>query len=98
MPRPLLTEYPGAICHAALLAAISTSWNAVAFAQAPAATAQARPPVWAERGAYVFRVSTPDEAEVLPRLEQGHAIVANLLDRSVPQVTMVAGLIGHDHP
>src|SRR5512133_2355566 len=83
---------------ATLLAAFATSWNAPASAQAPATTAQARPPAWAERGAYVFRVSTPDEADMLPRLEQGHAIVANLLDNSVPQVTMVSGLIGHDHP
>ncbi len=83
---------------ATLLAVLSTNWNAAAFAQAPAATTPARPPAWAERGAYVFRISTPDAADVLPRLEQGHAMVANLLDRSVPQVTMVAGLIGHDHP
>ena len=35
---------------------------------------------------------------MLPRLEEGHAIVANLLDGTVPQITIVNGLIGHDHP
>ena len=60
--------------------------------------AQARPPAWAAKGAYVFRVSTPDEADMLPRLEEGHAIVAHLLDGTVPQITIVNGLIGHDHP
>jgi hypothetical protein len=85
------------IFTATLLAAFGTSSNAPA-AQTPTAPAQARPPVWAAKGAYVFRVSTPDEAEMLPRLEQGHAIVANLLDGTVPQITIVNGLIGHDHP
>ena len=42
--------------------------------------------------------STPDAADMLPRLEEGHAIVANLLDGSVPQITIGSGLIGHDHP
>ena len=60
--------------------------------------AQARPPAWAAKGAYVLRVSTPDEADLLPRLEEGHAIVAHLLDGTVPQITIVTGLIGHDHP
>ena len=60
--------------------------------------AAAKPPSWAAKGAYVFRVSTPDTDEVLPQLEEGHAIVASLLDHSVPQVTIVNGLIGHDHP
>ncbi len=54
--------------------------------------------MWAAKGAYVFRISTPDGADVLPRLEQGHAIVANLLDGTVPQITIINGLIGHDHP
>ena len=67
-------------------------------ADAPADPTPARPPVWAAKGAYVFRVSTPDEANVLPQLEQGHEIVANLLDGTVPQITIVNGLIGHDHP
>ena len=46
---------------------------------------------------YVFRVSTPDAPDVLPQIEEGYAIVANLLDGTVPQITMVNGLIGHDH-
>jgi hypothetical protein len=85
-------------CTALLLAAIGASSNVPAWAQAPATPAQARPPVWAAKGAYVFRISTPDGADVLPRLEQGHAIVANLLDGTVPQITISNGLIGHDHP
>ena len=68
-----------------LLAVLAASLNAPARAQAPAAPAQARPPAWAGKGAYVFRVSTPDEADVLrPQLEEGHAIVANLLGRHCP--------------
>lgn len=55
-------------------------------------------PAWAEKGACVFRVSTPDADDVLLRLEEGHAIVVNLLDQSIPQITIVNGLIGHDHP
>jgi hypothetical protein len=43
-------------------------------------------------------VSVSDEADLLPRLEEGHAIVAHLLDGTVPQITIVNGLIGHDHP
>ena len=34
---------------------------------------------------------------MLPQLEEGYAIVANLLDGTVPQITIVNGLIGHDH-
>jgi len=75
-----------------------TAGSAVLAAEPPAGPAQARPPAWAAKGAYVFRVSTPDEADVLPQLEEGHAIVANLLDGTVPQITIVNGLIGHDHP
>ena len=58
---------------------------------------KARPPAWAAKGGYVFRVSTPDAPDVLPQLEEGYAIVANLLDGTVPQITIVNGLIGHDH-
>ncbi|MFM7539087.1 MAG: hypothetical protein ACKO9Z_05430 [Planctomycetota bacterium] len=57
----------------------------------------AKPPAWAVRGALVYRVSTPDEADLLPVLEEGHAILANLLDKTVSQVTIVNGLVGHDH-
>ncbi len=83
---------------AALHAADPADGQAKPQPPALARPAQARPPAWAAKGAYVFRVSTPDEADVLPRLEEGHAIVAGLLDGTVPQITIVAGLIGHDHP
>ena len=88
---------------ATLLAAFAASSYASAGDRTPAAPAQAlaipaHAPAWAAKGAYVFRVSTPDEADLLPRLEEGHAIVANLLDGTVPQITIVNGLIGHDHP
>jgi hypothetical protein len=83
---------------AALHAADPAAGQAKPQPPALARPAQARPPAWAAKGAYVFRVSTPDEADVLPRLEEGHAIVAGLLDGTVPQITIVAGLIGHDHP
>jgi hypothetical protein len=75
-----------------------TTGSAVLAAEPTAGPAQAQPPAWYAKGAYVFRVSTPDEADMLPQLEQGHAIVANLLDGTVPQITIVNGLIGHDHP
>lgn len=70
---------------------------AIVFAASPLFAQTANPPKWAAKGAYVFRVSTPDDANMLPQLEEGHAIVANLLDNSVPQITIVNGLIGHDH-
>ncbi|MGV3607327.1 MAG: glycoside hydrolase family 101 beta sandwich domain-containing protein [Planctomycetaceae bacterium] len=70
---------------------------AIVFAAGPMFAQTANPPAWAAKGAYVFRVSTPDDANMLPQLEEGHAIVANLLDNSVPQITIVNGLIGHDH-
>ena len=55
-----------------------------------------KPPAWA-RGAFVYRISTPDEAKLLPTLEAGLAATANLLDGSVRQVVIANGLIGHDH-
>jgi hypothetical protein len=69
-----------------------------AMLAAAGAALAAAPPAWYAKGAYVFRVSTPDKADVLPQLEEGHAMVANLLDGTVPQITIVNGLIGHDHP
>ncbi|HSI85781.1 MAG: glycoside hydrolase family 101 beta sandwich domain-containing protein [Candidatus Methylacidiphilales bacterium] len=57
----------------------------------------ARPPFWAEKGVYVYRISTPDEPRILPNIEKGVAIVSNMLDGTVPQVVIVNGLIGHDH-
>lgn len=83
---------------AALLLAPLSALHAAETPKPKVVEAAAKPPAWAAKGAYVFRVSTPDTDEVLPRLEEGHAIVANLLDHSVPQITIVNGLIGHDHP
>jgi len=82
----------------ALLLASPAALHAADTPKPKVVEAAAKPPAWAAKGAYVFRVSTPDTDEVLPRLEEGHAIVANLLDYSVPQITIVNGLIGHDHP
>ena len=99
----LLTEWHNdmkrviTLLTATLPAMFGASMNAPAWGQTPAAAAQAQPPAWAAKGAYVFRVSTPDETDVLPQLEQGHAITAGLLD-GIPQITDVNGLIGHDHP
>ena len=76
------------------LPAIVLLLTAAVHAQQPQ---KAHPPAWAAKGAYVFRVSTPDAPDVLPQLEEGYAIVANLLDGTVPQITIVNGLIGHDH-
>lgn len=44
----------------------------------------ATPPVWAEKGVYIYRVSTPDDPTALTHLEQGIAMVSNLMDSSVP--------------
>ena len=98
MAGRLTMKHTLTLLTATLLALLGASLNAPAWAQTPAAPTPARPPVWAAKGAYVFRVSTPDEADVLPWLEQGHEIVANLLDGTVSQITIVNGLIGHDHP
>lgn len=67
-----------------------------AAARKSGATVHKSPP-WA-RGAYVYRISTPDEAKLLPTLERGLTMAAHLLDDSVRQVPIVNGLIGHDHP
>jgi Glycosyl hydrolase 101 beta sandwich domain len=91
-PQALSTRIP-AILAAFLLAAILPS--AAARAAEPAS---AVPPSWAANGVFVYRVSTPDADDVLERAEEGVAMVANLLDRSVPQILVFNGLIGHDHP
>ncbi len=57
----------------------------------------ARPPFWAEKGVFVYRVSTPDADDVLERAEEALAMTSHLLDDSVPQITILAGLVGHDH-
>ncbi|HEX3134666.1 MAG TPA: hypothetical protein VHX44_13940, partial [Planctomycetota bacterium] len=67
-----------------------------AAATKSAATAN-HAPSWAH-GAYVYRISTPDEAKLLPMLERGLVMTSHLLDGSVQQIPIVNGLIGHDHP
>ncbi len=67
-----------------------------AVAKKSAATVNRAPP-WA-RGAYVYRISTPDAAKLLPTLERGLTMASHLLDGSVRQIPIVNGLIGHDHP
>ena len=61
------------------------------------AFAENRAPAWAKHGAYVYRISTPDEPNVLPHIEAGTASVANLLDQSITQIPILNGIIGHDH-
>ena len=58
----------------------------------------ARPPFWAEKGAIVYRVATPDQADVLPQIEEGTGIVSHLTDGSVRQILIANGIIGHNHP
>ena len=74
---------------------------AAALAPAIAASADppaaAQPPFWAEKGVFVYRVSTPDADDVLQRAEEALAMTSHLLDDSVPQITILGGLVGHDH-
>lgn len=80
---------------AVLLLASALSSAAAHAAEPPTSAA---PPFWAEKGVFVYRVSTPDADDVLDRAAEGVAMVSNLLDRSVPQIPIFNGLIGHDHP
>ena len=59
---------------------------------------EARPPFWAAKGALVYRISTPDDATTLTYTEKGIHMVSELLDGSVTQISIINGLIGHDHP
>ena len=63
-----------------------------------AVPARARPPVWAAKGSVCLPRLDARRGRSVARLEEGHAIVANLLDGTVPQITIVNGLVGHDHP
>ncbi len=85
------------MCALVLLAA--TSAVAEEEAAAPTASGSAQnnaAPDWYKQGALVYRVSTPDEDDVLGELEQGSAIVFHLLDGTVTQITILNGIIGHD--
>jgi len=61
------------------------------------ASAENNAPEWYKNGAYVYRIDTPDAENVLPHIEQGVGMVSNLLDESIPQITFLGGIIGHDH-
>jgi len=70
----------------------------MSLALASCAAAQNKAPNWYQKGACVYRISTPDAADVLPQVEQGVAMVSDLLDGTVRQIPFVAGIVGHDHP
>ena len=59
--------------------------------------AENKAPVWA-KGAFVYRISTPDEKNAIDNVESGIKITSNLLDGSVKQIFFLNGVIGHDHP
>lgn len=56
-------------------------------------------PEWIKHGAYVYRLGTPDAdaSGIMPSIEEGMLIASNLFDKSVQQIPIVHGLIGHDH-
>ncbi|MGA2616258.1 MAG: hypothetical protein ABSF26_01535 [Thermoguttaceae bacterium] len=68
------------------------------IAAGPAACAKNNAPEWAKPGVYVYRISTPDEAMSLDKIQAGLKITAHLLDGSVRQIPIINGIIGHDHP
>lgn len=55
-------------------------------------------PAWAKGGTLVYRMATPDQANMLPQAEAGLEMTANLLDGSIRQIPLMNGIIGHDHP
>jgi hypothetical protein len=55
-------------------------------------------PTWAKHGALVYRIATPDAANMLPQVEAGMAMTSNLLDGTIRQIPLMNGIIGHDHP
>ena len=55
-------------------------------------------PGWTKPGTYVYRVTTPDSDETLRFMGEGIGITYHLLDRTVRQIPIATGLIGHDHP
>jgi hypothetical protein len=71
---------------------------AICTAAVAAGPAENKAPAWAKCGVYVYRISTPDEADILGNVESGLKITANLLDSSVRQILILNGIIGHDHP
>jgi hypothetical protein len=59
------------------------------MAAGSAAYAKNNAPEWAKPGAYVYRISTPDEAKALDNIQAGLKITANLLDGSVRQIPII---------
>jgi len=57
-------------------------------------------PEWIKHGAYVYRLATPDAdaSDIMPSIEEGMLITSNLFDKSVQQIPITSGLVGHDHP
>jgi hypothetical protein len=55
-------------------------------------------PGWIKRGAYVYRICTPDDVDALVSTEAGLGITSHLLDGSIQQIPIINGLIGDDHP
>lgn len=70
---------------------------AVGAAAVAAKPARNHAPAWAKPGVYVYRISTPDEANALDQVEAGLEITSRLLDGSVRQILILNGIIGHDH-
>ncbi|HSH93391.1 MAG TPA: glycoside hydrolase family 101 beta sandwich domain-containing protein [Roseimicrobium sp.] len=64
----------------------------------PTKATENKAPGWTKGGAFVYRLATPDQADVLPVVAEGFGITSHLLDGSVGQIPIIMGLIGHDHP
>ena len=54
-------------------------------------------PEWIRHGAYVYRITTGDNPNLLVPMEEGMSITCNLFDKSVQQIAIANGLVGHDH-
>ncbi|MEX1223845.1 MAG: glycoside hydrolase family 101 beta sandwich domain-containing protein [Pirellulales bacterium] len=78
--------------------AVATCLLLLVLGVGPQAQAENEAPDWVKQGAYVYRVSTPDETNVLPQIESGTELTSNLLDGSIAQILILNGIIGHDHP
>jgi hypothetical protein len=92
MKTPLLSTFA---LFFALAAARAASIDEVAVKTGATVN---KAPGWIKHGAYVYRVCTPDNAEMLSAAEQGFAITFHLLDESIQQIPIMNGVIGDDHP
>lgn len=86
-------NFPFPRLHCSLLLA-----SACCLSLTGVASAENRAPAWVKKGAYVYRISTPDADNVLPHLEAGVEVTSNLFDGSITQIPILNGIIGHDHP